>query len=141
MERVEELNKRIASRFLASSDPPMTFSPRPVSTKYMLFPMVDAVPPAQVAIASRPAVAFLPATSAPFSGYSIDVESELRNIKYALQRDDRAVYVPSKKSDLYTTRIPSEPLKQTHPLLFVHAVSNQPVLKVKEHIFNNVRLR
>jgi hypothetical protein len=141
MERVEELNARIASRFVASSPPDMTFSPRPASTKYMLFPMVDAVPPSQVPIASRPAVAFLPGNSAPRSGFSIDTESELRNIQYALQADDRAVYVPSSKSDLYVTHIPKAPVQQSHPLLFAHVVTNQPKLKVKEQLFNNVRLR
>jgi hypothetical protein len=141
MERVEELNARIASRFRASSVPDVTFSPRPAATKYMLFPMVDAVPPTKVAIASRPAVAFLPGNSAPFSGFSIDAESDLRNINYALQADYRAVYVPSSGSDLYVTGIPKTPSQQTHPLLFVHAVTNQPKLQVKEQLFNNVRLR
>ena len=141
MERVEELNARIAGRFRASSAPEVTFSPRPASTKYMLFPIVYAVPPSQAAIASQPAVAFLPGNSAPFSGYSIDAESELRNINYALQADYRAVYVPSSQSDLYVTHVPKESGRQPHPLLFVHAVSTQPRLKVKEQIFNNVRLR
>jgi len=141
MERVEELNARIASRFRASSIPDVTFSPRPASTKYMLFPMVDAVPPSKTAIESRPTVTFLPGNSAPRSGFSIDAESDLRNIRYALQADDRAVYVPSSKSDLYVTNIPKAPLEQPHPLLFAHVVSTQPQLKVKEQLFNNVRLR
>ena len=140
MDRVEELNRRIASRIQASSVPEMTFSPRPVGTKFVFFPMVASFSPAKVAIASQPAVAFLPGDSAPLS-FGVDTESELRNIKYALQADYRATYVPSSHSDLYVTRIPTEPLKQTHPLLFVHAVSEQPVLRVKEQIFNNVRLR
>jgi len=140
MERVEELNARIASRIRASSVPEVTFSPRPASTKYMLFPMVDAVAPSKVKIASQPAVAFLP-SGAPFSGFSIDTESELRNINYALQNDYRAVYVPSSTSDLYVTHLPKTPSQQTHPLLFVHAVTHRPKLKVKEQLFNNVRLR
>ena len=141
MDRVEELNHRIASRFQASSVPEMTFSPRPVGTKFVMFPIVGSIPPAKVAISSQPAVAFLPGDSAPLSGFGVDTESELRNIKYALQADDRATYVPSSHSDLYVTRIPTEPIRQTHPLLFVHAVSDQPLIRVKEQIFNNVHLR
>jgi len=141
MERVEELNKRIASRFQASSVPEVAFSPRPTSTKYMLFPMVDAVPPSTVPIVSHATPTFLPGSSAPFSGYEIDVESDLRNISYAIQADYRAVYVPNSQSDLYVTTVPREPTKQTHPLLFTHAVSSQAAPQFKENIFNNVRLR
>ena len=141
MDRVEELNMRIASRNVASSAPGATFSPRPVSTKHMLFPMVDAVQPSTANIHSRQSVNFLPATTAPFSDFNIRIDSELRNIKYALQRDDRAVYVPSKSSDLYVNHVPKVELIQTHPLLFVHAISSQRVIPVKEQIFNNVRLR
>jgi hypothetical protein len=141
MERVEELNARIASRFRASSVPEVTFSPRPTSTKFVLFPMLDAVPPSRVPIHSRPAVNFLPGTYAPFSGYEIQVESDLRNIGYAIQKDYRSVYVPSSDSDMYVSRIPKEPTRQTHPLLFTHVVSSHQFPKFKEQIFNNVRLR
>lgn len=141
MDRVDELNTRISSRNDASSTPGMTFSPRPVNTKYMLFPMVDAVQPTSVSIKNHHAVNFLPATTAPFRDFSIEVDSELRNIRYALQADDRATYVPSSSSDLYVNKVPKTRIVQTHPLLFVHAVSTVHHNNVKEQIFNNVRLR
>lgn len=141
MDRVDELNMRISSRNDASSTPGMTFSPRPVNTKYMLFPMVDAVQPTSIPIKTRQSVNFLPASSAPFRDFNIEVESNLRNIRYALQADDRAIYVPSSSSDLYVNKVPKTKIIQTHPLLFVHAVSSVQHNKVKEQIFNNVRLR
>ena len=141
MDRVEELNARIALRNVASSAPEMSFYPRPVSTSHMLFPIVDAVPPTSVGIQSRHAVKFLPATTAPFRNFDVRIDSDLRNIKYALQADDRAVYVPAVSSDLYVTHVPKTDVAQPHPLLFVHAVSSQPFLKYKEQIFNNVRMR
>jgi hypothetical protein len=141
MDRVEELNARISSRMKPSSAPHVVFSPRPASTKHMLFPLVDAVPPSTVPITSRPPVSFLPGNYAPFSGFDVDSDSELRNIKYAIQSDVRATYVPSSKSDLYVVKIPKEPSVQTHPHLFMHVVSEKPLLRVKEQLFNNVRLR
>ena len=137
MDRVEALNERIAARRDAAM-PEMVFSPRPTPTKHVLFPIVDIVQPSKAVIQSKP-LNFLPGTTAPGIRH-IDLESELRNQIYALQRDDRAVYRPSPKSDLYVSRVPKLPNEQPHPLLFVHAKATATP-KLKEKLFNNVRLR
>jgi hypothetical protein len=59
----------------------------------------------------------------PFSSYlaNIDVEIMLRNASVALQNGaDQGVFVPMSSSDLYNVRLPvaSQPVEQTHPLLF-----------------------
>ena len=59
-------------------------------------------------------------TVSPWSGFAsnINIETELRNQVYALQKCSQSVYVPNSKSDLYTCNL--KPLKQTthHELLF-----------------------
>ena len=150
-DRVEELNQRIFSRMKASGEPAVLFSPRPVPTKYVHpFPVV--VDPAPSAVKMKPLsrdVAFLPTDcKAPGATDWVDLESTLKNMDFALQKNDRAVYVPSSKSDLYlkpsTKTTPPIP-RQTHPLLFAHVVTpNSGIpsnLKTSTKLFNNVRLR
>ena len=149
-DRVEELNHRIFSRMKASGEPAVLFSPRPLPTKYVHpFPVVsDPVPPTVKIQNFSRNVAFLPTTlKAPGATDWVDLESSLKNLDFALQKNDRAVYVPSSKSDLYrklSIHTPSAP-KQPHPHLFAHVVTSntgipsnvEPTIK----LFNNVRLR
>jgi hypothetical protein len=106
------------------------YDPRPVSTKYALFPMADRRPthpePAMPATQYNPELNFNPGTSrAPSSGYrsSIDTETVLRNQTFALQHGaSQSVYIPSSKSDLYNNTVVQNPgapyIQQPHPDLF-----------------------
>lgn len=145
MDRVEQLNQRLYARNVASSKPPMVFSPRPVQTKYVKQPIVDSHAAPTVAIRALGApVEFLPGDGAPFNGFSVDVESSLKNIEFALQKHPLAVYVPESTSTLYAIEPPRpQPLKQPHPLLFAHVVTNHagPAVPPARQVFNNARMR
>jgi len=76
------------------------------------------------------------------TGFSnnINVESQLRNQFFALQRCEQSEFVPSSDSDLYKTTVNFKPVKQTHPLLFdkpEFAPFNPNTLNCKENIFYN----
>jgi hypothetical protein len=146
-QRIEELNERIYARNIPSGKPPMVFSPRPVQTKYSKQPIMDVHIASSVPIKplGRP-VEFLPADSAPFNGFMVDVESSLKNIDFALQNHPRAVYVPQSASSLYQIAPPaSQPLKQPYPQLFAKVVScasGVPShLTPTRQVFHNVRLK
>ena len=116
----QELNQRIYSRNIPSSEPPVQFSPRPVPTKYTTMPILDHRITSKVMIKSTSFSTkdFLPGIHGPGYSDQVDDESKLRNITYATQRASRAVYVPSSKSDLYVHQIPPKPVEQPHPHLF-----------------------
>ena len=145
MARVEELNARLYSRNVPSGAPPMVFSPRPVQTKYTKQPILDVYVTPSVPIRGIGPPVFLPGDSAPFNGFTdnIDVDSNLKNINFALQRHPMAVYVPESASDLYNNQPPrAQQVQQPHPMLFASVVARpakgpQPA----PLIFNNVKLR
>lgn len=145
MARVEELNARLYSRNVPSGSPPMVFSPRPVQTKYTNQPILDVHVAPTVPIRGIGAPVFLPGDSAPFNGFTdnIDVDSALKNINFALQKHPMAVYVPESASDLYKTAPPRpQQVQQPHPMLFASVVA--PPTRApppSPQIFNNVRLR
>lgn len=136
--RVDELNKRIQLRLHPSSIAPMSFSPRPVSTKYALFPIIDQVHAGETSIVSNPVPLFLPADSAPFAGFNVQQESALQ-IRATLQRDSASQYFPKSSSDLYHNGVPSTPNVQTHPLLFTEVKGYSAKAKPTPLVFNNVR--
>lgn len=128
-ERVDELNDRIASRQFPDSPLQPNFDPRPVPTKYSLFPVINRRTPMK-----EPVIPYLDynlninfnpgSQRAPPSGYmnNIDIENKLRNQYFAIQHGaEQSVYVPSSKSDLYNTRVPqgSQQDPQPHPGLFL----------------------
>lgn len=126
-DRTDELNQRILERSVPDEPLPPNFTPRPVLSKYALFPMLDARKPATVPIQPNYNYSiesnFTPPVMkvGPVSGIinNIPLESELRNQTYALHKgNDNAVYVPSSESDLYKVYIPSTPSEQPHPELF-----------------------
>ena len=149
-DRIEELNQRLASRNVASAPPMVLFSPRPTPTKYVKMPVVNDPMPSRVKMEQRASnVAFLPTDAkGPGALDWVDVESSLKNIGFALQRNDRAVYVPSSRSDLYNdpSTEASQKVRQPHPHLFKHVVSNNNgvpahVQTQDLHVFRNVTLR
>lgn len=114
-----ETNQRIYDRNIPSQMLQPYLDARAVSTKYSLLPIVDprkelSVPMTQMPIYNSQKV-FNPGNSqSPWSGFasSVNVESELRNQIYALQKCSQSVYVPDSKSDLYQSSF--RPQKSVH---------------------------
>jgi hypothetical protein len=104
--RMQEIDERVASRFVPDSPLPPNFGPRPAMTKYAVFPMLDNRMPTTEPIRSNyaPSGMFSPPTQGPVAQYArnVDVEADLRNQMRALQKnvDDNA-YVPASTSDMY----------------------------------------
>ena len=126
-DRVDELNSRILERDVPDKALAPNFSPRPSTTKYSLFPMLDSRMATNVPI--EPNYNYSGATNftpplmkrGPVSGFinHVHTESELRNQGVSLQKGaDQGVYVPSSDSDLYKVYVPPKPSVQPHPELF-----------------------
>jgi hypothetical protein len=123
----EEENRKLYSRNIPSQPLQPYLNVRPVMTKYSYLPIVDPRREINVKLQQMPTYntnnVFNPGTNqAPWSGFasSINVESDLRNQIYALQKCSQSVYVPKSNSDLYNFSFTAENAKvqQTHPLLF-----------------------
>jgi hypothetical protein len=136
-DRLREINERVAKRNIPDSALPPNFNPRPVLTKYALFPMLDNRMPATVPIESNMNYSletnFTPPVmqTGPVSGFinHVDTETHLRNQYFALQKGaPQGVYVPSSNSDLYKVEVVSRPEVQPYPLLF-----SQPVFEKNPH--------
>ena len=121
----EELSKRFRERNIPSAPLEARFSLRPTSTKYNFMPIVnDKVPsttPVQCKETYNMSTTFNPGTAqGPWSGFAtnINVESELRNQNYALQRSEAGIYVPPSNSDMYHVQMGESNDIQPHPALF-----------------------
>jgi hypothetical protein len=124
--RLNELNERIASRQFSDKPLQPNYDPRPIPTKYSLFPIIER----RKKEPETPLVNYLDYSSesnfAPVSGKAtvdgflrnINTESSLRNQYFALQKSDQAVYVPCSSSDLYSYSAVGRQENQTHPSLF-----------------------
>jgi hypothetical protein len=124
-ERVDELNTRISSRQFSDQPLQPNYNPRPVPTKYALFPTINRRKEVKEMLMVYPEYNtynnFNPGTAkAPPSGFinNVDTETILRNQAFALQKADQNVYVPSSHSDLYKVEVVSRPSEQPYPLLF-----------------------
>lgn len=128
--RVDELNTRILDRVFPDVELRPNFDPRPVSTKYSLFPIVDSyartTEPYKPYLDYYPEVMFNPGNAkAPVSGIlkKIDLESDLRNQRQLLtgKYDLGNQYTPSLESDMYKVKVTSsdgDAAMRAHPLLF-----------------------
>ena len=118
----DQTNTRIYDRNIPSQVLQPYIDARPVMTKYSHLPIVaprkqNTVPLMQ-APNFNPNHTFNPGnTKSPWSGFKVNVESELRNQIYALQKCSQAVYVPNSSSDLYQVNMRQQPQTQ-HSLLF-----------------------
>jgi len=163
-DRVDELNTRIQSRFIPDNELRPNYDPRPVSTKYSLFPVIDRKTPGKEylkpsteylgglgeAEAEANEIGFKPLIiNSPFIR-NIDTETVLRNQTVALQNGiGQSVYVPSSNSDLYNTTIVSRPSEQPFPNLFIKPTFNstQPAISItkqnigKSDFFNYTRFQ
>jgi len=146
-ERVDELNDRMSARNVPSTGLKPQFSMRPTATKYGYMPILDQYKKATVPLNSYTPYStsgvFNPGNAtAPWNGFSnnVNLESQLRNQIFALQKGDQSVYVPQSNSDLYETRVDYTPQKQTHPLLFDKpdlASFNPNTQNIGTNLFNN----
>jgi hypothetical protein len=121
----QETNSRIYDRNIPSQMLQPYLDVRPVMTKYTHFPIVEPRKSNSVPLTVQPTFSphnvFNPGnTTSPWSGFAsnVNVESELRNQIYALQKCSQSVYVPSSKSDLYNYGFTPKPTHQSHSLLF-----------------------
>lgn len=125
-DRTDELNDRASSRAFPDRELQANFAPRPVPTKYSVFPVIERRTPATVPIREIPKHSvggnFNPATrNGPVTTYlaNVDTETVLRNQTVAIQRGaDQGVYVPASNSDLYRVQAVGRAEHQTHPILF-----------------------
>ena len=104
----DSINRRIYDRNIPSQILQPYLNVRPVMTKYSIMPIVDPRAPIKTPLEQMPlyntSKVFNPGNAtAPWSGYAsnVNVESELRNQIYALQKCSQSVYVPNSNSDLY----------------------------------------
>ena len=151
LDHLEEINVRIASRNIPSSNLPPCLSVRPTPTKYTTFMInrqfdncVNTIPPKNFTVDS----VFLPGNrKGPFSGFSnkINDESYLRNQFFANQECPQAYWIPDSKSELFTYNVDAnirpENVLQKHPELFkrysLGYFNPNPVERVGINIFNN----
>lgn len=147
LQRNQQLNERISNRNIPSEPLQPMYSGRPVSTKYSKLPIIDQYKQATVPLAIAPTYnvgkIFNPGTAeAPWSGYSsnVDIETILRNQAFALQKGDRAAYVPSTSSDLYNVEVVGRHEVQPFPGLFSATVLepfNPNTYNLGNDVFNN----
>lgn len=147
LERNQQLNQRISNRNVPSEPLQPIYSCRPVSTKYSKLNVIDQYKQATVPLAVTPnfnvGTIFNPGNSnAPWSGYTtnVDVETNLRNQTFALQKGDRAFYVPATSSDLYNVEVHGTYEIQPFPGLFAIETLesfNPNTYNLGNDIFNN----
>lgn len=146
--REEDLNERISSRNVPSKTLQPYISNRPMSTKYNGMIFIDSDKTNEVQLSRNEvynqSTIFNPGSSAPWNGYSsnIDTELKLRGAIFPLQNCAQSKYIPNSNSDLYRTQIPSSSNKMPnmHSLL-----SERPILQSNRkytnyndtEIFNN----
>jgi len=146
-DRVDEINNRMSARNVPSTGLKPQYGIRPTATKYGYMPIVDqykkATTPINTYTPYSTGAIFNPGNAqAPWSGFSnnVNVESQLRNQTFALQKSDQSVYVPKSTSDLYETRVDYTPQVQTHPMLFDKpdlASFNPNTQNIGNDLFNN----
>ena len=124
--RTSELSKRMYERNVPYAPLQMTYDPRPVETRHVVFPVLDCYQPSQEPCDILPVfnqrLNFSPG-GAPFNGYAneIDAESQLKNIITPLQDCAKSKFIPSSSSDLYNNLYlaqTTKPVKMTNNLLF-----------------------
>lgn len=152
--RIDEINTRVAVRQFPDRPLAPNFNPRPVPTKYALFPIQDrrALPSEPIYAMPTHCIAtnFSPATrNGPAETYlaNVDTETILRNQTVSLQKGaPQGAFIPSSSSDLYRTAVYGREEEQTHPSLFsrenYHTQPSQVIAESnigKDIFFNHTR--
>jgi hypothetical protein len=120
----KETNNRIYDRNIPSKPLQAYLDVRPVMTKYSIMPIVDPRKKIVVPMIQNPTfnveTTFNPGNrESPWSGYSVNEESILRNQIFALQKCSQKEYVPNSTSNLYQWSFQnSNVIQQPHDLLF-----------------------
>lgn len=111
-ENQNAINKTIYERNIPSENMQINLPQRSVSTKYSHFPILDSRRESNVILNySRPYdnnQMFFPGNRNPhFCGFAqnVDLESNLRNQFFALQKADQAKYIPNSNSNMYENNI------------------------------------
>ena len=130
-DRLGEINSRISERNIPSAMLRPAFDVRPLSSKYATLPILETRPVSTVPLQSyqqfTTETVFNPGNArAPWRGWAerVNVESSLRNQFFALQRNDRAAYVPNSNSDLYNVTVIARDVEQPNPYLFNNGASD-----------------
>jgi hypothetical protein len=120
-----QTNHRIYDRNIPSQPLQAYLNVRPVMTKYSILPIVDPraaikVPMIQLPTYSTEQVFNPGNTVSSWSGYAsnVNIESQLRNQIYSINKCNDDVYVPSSKSDLYTYNFNTKTQTDPHYLLY-----------------------
>ncbi len=113
-----QINTKLYDRNVPSHNLQPYLDVRPVATKYVVMPLGDQRPVNQMI--QQPTYTnksvFNPGDSAPWSGFNVNLETDLRII--------RTIYAPDSKSDLYQYNFkPTTNVKVPHELLF----KNEPL--------------
>jgi len=124
-------NVEIYKRNIPSGNLQPYLNVRPVMTKYSKLPVVDPRKEIFAKLRECPVYSvsknFNPGSSkAPWSGFAsnINLESELRNQIYALQKCSQSVYVPNSTSDLYKNSVTYNSENNKNDILFQNEVFN-----------------
>lgn len=131
-QKTNTINQRMSQRNIPSSHLQPYFSSHPVLTRYTVLPIVDARKSIHVPVIQQPTYSpqqtFNPGTAvAPWSGFAanVNVESDLRNQIFALQKNSQSVYVPSSKSDLYKVNWKKKRMHSKFSSLFLDYFKNR----------------
>lgn len=139
-DRLGEINERIRDRYIPSAVLQPAYSVRPTSSKYAMMPILEQRPVPTVGIPPyqnfTTETVFNPGNAkAPWRGWAerVNLESSLRNQYFALQRNDRAEYVPNSTSDLYKVTIDTRDVVQPNPYLFENGADDFAPMNPNPH--------
>jgi hypothetical protein len=147
-DRVDQINERIKDRQYPDTPLRPNYDPRPVSTKYSHFPIINR----RINIYEPFQNYSLGISSfSPYAKYgttlpNVDIEMNLRNQFVSLQHGaDQGVYVPSSKSDLFQIPTYSSSIIGEQPFPTLSSIpqySNNRVIDPsigKNELFNHTR--
>ena len=145
--RTQQLNENIYVRNLPTEELKPSYTCTPVSTRYSLLPIIDrreiCNEPLKTYSSYDTNTIFNPGNNrAPWNGFAsnVNLESHLRNQFFALQKCDRADYVPCSTSDLFSNNIPILEQKGEEKLIFKEELPisfNPNPLNLGKETFNN----
>lgn len=151
----DEINDRMSKRNIPDSTLQPNFDPRPIPTKYSLFPIIDRCK--EVTVMKNkydtytPSSNFNPSDGAPVNGFinNVCIESELRGNPYKLTGGDLGhKYIPSVSGPLYNNVVgnPYDIPDSKHHLLFKKDEHRQSVSNIdpsigKDLFHNNTRVQ
>ena len=105
MHRREPWNNKIFRRNNVDNTLETLFSSRPSSTRQVEYPILDCIKNSNITIAKTAkhhiSNNFTGNSSGPYSGYNVDLETQLSNRNTVLQKCPQSKYIPNSNSDMY----------------------------------------